>query len=31
MVNIKDGNGVLTGAMINERPIADVVRENINK
>jgi uncharacterized membrane-anchored protein len=30
IINIKDGNGVLTEVMINERPIADVVREHVN-
>ncbi len=30
IINIKDGNGVLTEVMINERPIAEVVREYVN-
>ena len=30
IINIKDGNGVLTQVMINGRPIADVVRDQIS-
>jgi hypothetical protein len=30
IINIKDGNGVLTEVMINGRPITDVVRDHIS-